>query len=120
MIERDGVRRADGGEQVAVKGAVGYEGVRQVLSGVGDIIKETQARQRDAASTYLSEREAEPLHTDHPEALWAAWWCQVQAEQDGVSVRADGQAVLAVMGERPKGPSGGPVACAATVAAPSS
>jgi hypothetical protein len=78
------------------------ESAREVLSGVGDIVEATQVRQRDGASTYLCGREAVPLHTDHPEAFWVAWWCEVQAARDGASVLADGQAILALMGERAK------------------
>ena len=80
--------------------AVEYESVREVLSAIGEIVEETEVRQRDGALTYLSGSGAVPLHTDHPEALRVAWWCQVQAERDGASVLADGQAVLAVMGEQ--------------------
>ena len=79
---------------------VGRELVRRTLSGVGRIVQETEVRQRKGAVTYLSGREPVPLHTDHPEAFWAGWWCEAQAERDGASVLADGQAVLALMGER--------------------
>jgi len=41
-----------------------------------------------------------PLHTDHPEARWVAWWCEAQAGRDGASVLADGQVVLSSMGEQ--------------------
>ena len=30
------------------------------------------------------------------------WWCEVQAERDGASVLADGQAVVSIMGEEAK------------------
>ena len=76
--------------------------IQDVLSGVGDIVQETEVRQREGAATYLSGHEAVPLHTDHPEAFWVGWWCEAQAERDGASVLADGQAVLALMGEQAK------------------
>ena len=78
---------------------VARDSVREALSGVGRIALETDVRQRKGAVTYLSGREAVPLHTDHPEALWVAWWCEAQAKRDGASVLADGQAVVSLMGE---------------------
>ena len=88
-------------EGLAVR-QVGWESVRGVLSGVGHIVQETEVRQRKGAVTYLSGHEAVPLHTDHPEAFWVGWWCEVQAERDGALALADGQAVLALMGEGAK------------------
>ena len=82
--------------------AVERESAREILSAVGDIVEETQVRQRKSASTYLSGRQTVPLHTDHPEAFRVAWWCERQAARDGASVLADGQAVLAAMGEQAK------------------
>ena len=79
---------------------VGWESVREALSGVGHIVQETEVRQRRGAVTYLSGHEAVPLHTDHPEAFWVGWFCEAQAERDGASVLADGQAILALMGEQ--------------------
>lgn len=76
--------------------------LHEVLSGVGRIVQETEVRQRKGAATYLSGHEAVPLHTDHPEAFWVGWWCETQAERDGASVLADGQAILALMGEQAK------------------
>ena len=76
--------------------------VQAVLSGVGEIVQETDVRQREGAATYLSGHEVVPLHTDHPEAFWVGWWCEAQAEGDGASVLADGQAVLSLMGEQAK------------------
>lgn len=78
---------------------VGRGAVRGVLSEIGDIVEETWVRQHAGASTYLSGCEAVPLHTDHPEASWVAWWCDVQARRDGANVLADGQMLLDFMGE---------------------
>ena len=78
---------------------VGHGLVREVLSEIGDVVEETWVRQHAGASTYLSGCEAVPLHTDHPEASWVAWWCDVQARCDGANVLADGQIVLGSMGE---------------------
>lgn len=73
---------------------------REFLQRFGDIIEETEVRQRKAAKTYLSGREAVPLHTDHPEADFVAWRCQTQDLQDGASVLADGHAILRAMGTK--------------------
>ena len=79
--------------------SVERERVCEVLSGIAQIVEQTRVRQFDGATTYLCGHDAVPLHTDHPEARWVAWWCEAQARCDGASVLADGQAVLALMGE---------------------
>ena len=76
------------------------EAVREVLSGIARIVEQTQVRQLDGATTYLCGHDAVPLHTDHPEARWVAWWCEAQAGRDGASVLADGRAVLSLMGDQ--------------------
>ena len=85
------------GDGLAVA-SVGKEAVCEVLSGIGEIVGQTQVRQIKGATTYLRGHEAVPLHTDHPEALIVAWWCESQAARDGASVLADGHAVLSLMG----------------------
>ena len=79
--------------------SVRREKVCEVLSGIARIVEQTPVRQVDGASTYLCGHDAVPLHTDHPEARWVAWWCEAQAGRDGASILADGVAVLALMGE---------------------
>ena len=81
-------------------GSVGREAVCEVLSGLGEIVEQTQVRQIKGATTYLCGHEAVPLHTDHPEALVVAWWCESQAARDGASVLADGHAVISLMGSQ--------------------
>lgn len=71
-----------------------------LLSEIGTIVEQTRVRQIKGATTYLSGHDAVPLHTDHPEARWVAWWCETQAERDGASLLADGHAVLSLMGEQ--------------------
>ena len=78
------------------------EAVCEALSVIGDIVEQTQVRQITGATTYLSGYDAVPLHTDHPEALVVAWWCESQAERDGASVLADGHVVLSLMGDKVK------------------
>ena len=79
--------------------SVKRELVCEVLSGIGQIVERTPVRLLDGATTYLCGHDAVPLHTDHPEARWVAWWCKAQARRDGASVLADGQAVLSLMGD---------------------
>lgn len=76
------------------------EAVWGVLSGIGQIVEQTRVRQIEGARTYLCGHDEVPLHTDHPEARWVAWWCEAQAGRDGASVLADGQAVISLMGEQ--------------------
>ena len=78
--------------------SVKKESVREVLSGIAQIAEQTRVQQFDGATTYLCGHDAVPLHTDHPEARWVAWWCETQARHDGASVLADGQPVLSLMG----------------------
>ena len=80
--------------------SVGREAVPEVLSGIGEIVEQTQVRQMKGATTYLCGHDAVPLHTDHPEARIVAWWCESQADRDGASVLADGHIVLSLMGEQ--------------------
>ncbi len=80
--------------------SVGREAVPEVLSGIGEIVEQTQVRQMKGATTYLCGHDAVPLHTDHPEARIVAWWCESQADRDGASVLADGHVVLSLMGEQ--------------------
>ena len=70
------------------------------MSGIAQIVEQTQVRQLEGATTYLCGHDAVPLHTDHPEARWVAWWCEAQARRDGASVLADGRAVLSLMGDQ--------------------
>lgn len=69
----------------------------------GDIIEETEVRQRGEAQTYLAGRGPVPLHTDHPEAGFVAWYCEVQDRQDGASVLTDGYSILHSMGAMARG-----------------
>lgn len=80
--------------------SVTREAVYDVLSGIAQIVEQTEVRQHDGASTYLCGNDEVPLHTDHPEARWVAWWCEAQARRDGASVLADGYAVLSLMGDQ--------------------
>jgi hypothetical protein len=80
--------------------SVASEAVGDALSGIGDIVEQTQVRQIEGATTYLCGHDAVPLHTDHPEALVVAWWCEAQAERDGASVLADGHSVLSLLGDQ--------------------
>ncbi len=89
-LQRDGLAVA----------SVGREAACEVLSGIGEIVEQTQVRQIKGATTYLCGHETVPLHTDHPEALVVAWWCESQAARDGASVLADGHAVISLMGEQ--------------------
>ena len=82
------------------KCSVKRELVCEVLSGIAQIVEQTRVRQLDGATTYLCGHDEVPLHTDHPEARWVAWWCEAQASLDGASVLADGQAVLSLMGDQ--------------------
>ena len=74
--------------------------VADLLSEIGTIVEQTRVRQIKGAATYLSGHDAVPLHTDHPEAHWVAWWYETQAERDGASLLADGHAVLSLMGKQ--------------------
>lgn len=99
MADATGVKAALGCEGLAT--CIAPEGsTREFLQRFGDIIEETEVRQRKAAKTYLSGREAVPLHTDHPEADFVAWRCQTQDLRDGASVLADGHAILRAMGTK--------------------
>lgn len=80
--------------------SVGKEAVCEALCGLGEIVEQTQVRQIKGATTYLCGHDAVPLHTDHPEARIVAWWCESQADRDGASVLADGNAVLSLMGDQ--------------------
>ena len=80
--------------------SVEKEAVCEALSGVGEIVEETQVRQIKGAATYLCGHDAVPLHTDHPEARLVAWWCESQADRHGASVLADGNVVLSSMGDQ--------------------
>ena len=80
--------------------SIGSESLREVLSGLGEIVEQTQVRQIKGATTYLCGHGAVPLHTDHPEARIVAWWCESQADRDGASVLADGNVLLSLMGEQ--------------------
>lgn len=80
--------------------SVRREMVRDVVSGIASIVERTQVRQLDGAKTYLCGHDAVPLHTDHPEARWVAWWCEAQAGRDGASVLADGRAILSLMDDQ--------------------
>ena len=99
MTEISAALRAGLRDEGLVVCTVGRGSVREVLSKIGDIVEETWVRQHAGASTYLSGCEAVPLHTDHPEASWVAWWCDVQAWRDGANVLADGQMLLDSMGK---------------------
>lgn len=80
--------------------SVEREAAGEALSRIGDVVEQTQVRQIEGATTYLCGHDAVPFHTDHPEALMVAWWCESQAEQDGDNVLADGHAVLSLMGDQ--------------------
>lgn len=80
--------------------SVAKEEVRETLWGLGKVVEQTPVRQIEGATTYLCGHEAVPLHTDHPEARVVAWWCESQADRDGASVLADGNAVLSLMGDQ--------------------
>ena len=70
----------------------------EALEQLGNIVEKTKVRQRSNVSTYLAGREAVPLHTDHPEANFVAWFCEVQDQQDGASVLVDGHSIINAMG----------------------
>ena len=78
--------------------AVEERDIHALLRQLGDIVEETKVRQLSEANTYLAGRDAVPLHTDHPEADFVAWRCEVQDLQDGASVLADGYSILQAMG----------------------
>ena len=92
----------EAGTALAQKGLatciIGNRSPREFLQRFGDIIEETEVRQRKKAETYLAGRGPIPLHTDHPEADLVAWRCEVQDPQDGASVLADGYFIIRSMG----------------------
>lgn len=86
------------GDEGLAKFTAEENSIRELMLQVGDIVEATQVRQRSGAGTYLAGRGAVPLHTDHPEAEIVAWQCQIQDQQDGAILLADGQAIIHAMG----------------------
>lgn len=59
---------------------------------------ETAVELRPDVRSYLCKPEPVPFHTDHPDADWMAWRCEVQDETAGTQELVDGLDALAACG----------------------
>jgi hypothetical protein len=75
------------------------ERMTSALSSLGSVIQRERVALRPGAHAYLAKPGAVPLHTDHPDATWIAWFCEAQDERDGANVLLDAQPVIASLPE---------------------
>lgn len=68
---------------------------RDLVSRLGSPWCETAVELRQDIKTYLCRPEPVPFHTDHPDADYMAWRCEVQDASDGSQELIDGSAALA-------------------------
>lgn len=61
---------------------------------------ETAVELRPDVRSYLCKPEPVPFHTDHPDADWMAWRCEVQDDADGTQQLVDGLEALRACGSR--------------------
>lgn len=61
---------------------------------------ETAVELRPDVRSYLCKPEAVPFHTDHPEADWMSWRCEVQDDSDGTQQLVDGREALHACGRQ--------------------
>lgn len=73
---------------------------RMVVQWLGKPWCETAVTLRADVRSYLCKPEPVPFHTDHPEADWMAWRCEVQDDVDGTQQLLDGLEALRACGPR--------------------
>ncbi len=77
--------------------AMSLHAYRSLASVLGDVVDETRVRLRPETSTYLCQPEAVPMHTDHPDAHYIAWRCEVEDADGCPQLLCDGRMILAAL-----------------------
>lgn len=73
---------------------------RALVGQLGKPWCETAVELRPDVRSYLCKPEPVPFHTDHPDADWMSWRCEVQDEADGTQQLVDGLEALRASGPR--------------------
>jgi len=73
---------------------------RTLVGQLGKPWCETAVELRPDVRSYLCKPEPVPFHTDHPDADWMSWRCEVQDEADGTQQLIDGLEALRACGPR--------------------
>jgi len=73
---------------------------RTLVGQLGKPWCETAVELRPDVRSYLCKPEPVPFHTDHPDADWMSWRCEVQDESDGAQQLIDGLEALRACGPR--------------------
>jgi hypothetical protein len=73
---------------------------RTLVGQLGTPWCETAVELRPNVRSYLCKPEPVPFHTDHPDADWMSWRCEVQDEADGTQLLVDGLDALRACGPR--------------------
>jgi alpha-ketoglutarate-dependent taurine dioxygenase len=72
----------------------GPDAFHATLAVLGAVIQKERVALRAGAHAYLAKPGAVPLHTDHPEAKWVAWYCEAQDANDGANQLLDARPVI--------------------------
>lgn len=73
---------------------------RALIGQLGKPWCETAVELRPDVRSYLCKPEPVPFHTDHPDADWMSWRCEVQDESAGTQELVDGLEALRACGPR--------------------
>lgn len=73
---------------------------RTLVGQLGKPWCETAVELRPDVRSYLCKPEPVPFHTDHPDADWMSWRCEVQDDADGTQQLVDGLEALRACGPR--------------------
>ncbi len=85
---------------VRIEGPSTSAGFLELARSLGDVLVETTVRLMRDRTSYLASAGPIPMHTDHPDADYVAWFCEVQDPCDGASLLVDGRAALDALDPR--------------------
>lgn len=77
-----------------VRGGYSTPTLRDVLSCFGTVVEKTHVQLDAAVRSYLCDWRPVPIHTDHPEVAFVAWFCHAQDLVDGATLLVDSRPIL--------------------------